>query len=91
MTEYTLTMIESISTLLSAIATIFAAFLSAGAAIFVSGVAIYGIKSWRKEFKGKRDIELAEEVLELFYKAEDAITAIRSPLGYTSEGQRVIE
>lgn len=80
MTEFILIIIES-----------FLKFLSAGATIFAAVVAIYGINSWRREFKGKRNIELAEEVLELFYKAEDAITAIRSPLGYTSEGQRVIE
>lgn len=61
------------------------------AAIVASGVAIYGINSWRLEFKGKRDIELAEEVLELFYRAQDAIRAIRSPLGHESEGQKVIE
>jgi hypothetical protein len=73
-------MIDSIATLLSACATAFAAC-----------VVIYGINSWRREFKGKRDIELAEEVLELFYRAQDAIRAIRSPLGYASEGQKVIE
>ena len=45
---------------------------------FAAGVAIYGIRSWRREFRGKRQIELAEDVLALFYEARDAITAIRS-------------
>jgi hypothetical protein len=72
--------VESISTL-----------LSSGATVFLACVAIYGINAWRREFKGKRDIELAEEVLELFYKARDAIKAIRSPLGYSREGKKVIE
>jgi hypothetical protein len=61
------------------------------AATIASIVAIYGINSWRREFKGKRDIELAEEVLELFYRAQNAIRAIRSPLGHESEGGKVIE
>jgi hypothetical protein len=56
------------------------------AIIAASGVAIYGINAWRKEFQGKRKIELAEEVLALFYEARDAISAIRSPLGFQGEG-----
>lgn len=70
---------------------LFSALLSAGATIFAACVAIYGINAWRREFKGKRDIELAEEVLELFYKARDAIRAIRSPFGFSNEGKKVIE
>ena len=54
--------------------------------IVASGAAIYGINAWRREFKGKRDIELAEEVLALFYEARDAIKSIRSPLGFQGEG-----
>jgi hypothetical protein len=61
------------------------------AMVLTAVVAIYGITSWRREFRGKRDIELAEEVLELFYRAQDAIRAIRSPLGFQSEGKKVIE
>ncbi len=70
---------------------VFSKLISAGATVFAACVAIYGIKAWRREFKGKRDIELAEEVLELFYKARDAIRAIRSPLGYSHEGKKVVE
>ncbi len=56
------------------------------AVVFASGTAIYGINAWKKEFSGKRKIELAEEVLALFYEARDAISAIRSPLGFVGEG-----
>src|SRR5689334_4912630 len=48
--------------------------------------AIYGIDAWRREFIGKRRMELAEEVLALFYQARDIIEEIRSPFGYGGEG-----
>lgn len=47
------------------------------AIVIASIVAICGISAWRKEFQGKRNIELAEEVLALFYEAKDAISTIR--------------
>lgn len=47
---------------------------------------IYAIDAWRREFIGKRKIELAEEVLALFYEAKDALYAIRSPFGFEGEG-----
>jgi hypothetical protein len=37
--------------------------------ILASLFAIYGIDAWRREYVGKRRIELAEEVLALFYQA----------------------
>jgi len=49
------------------------------AIVIASIVAICGISAWRKEFQGKRNIELAEEVLILFYEAKDAIRMIRNP------------
>lgn len=57
------------------------------AIVIASIVAICGINAWRKEFQGKRKIELAEEVLALFYEAKDAIRAIRNPLSYQGEGK----
>lgn len=48
-------------------------------------VAIYGIDSWRREHRGKRDIELAEDALTLFYEARDAIKYMRNPLLHVSE------
>jgi hypothetical protein len=58
-----------------------------GAVIIASGTAIYGINSWRRELKGKKRYELAEETLSLFYKAKDIIHAIRSPFGSADEGK----
>src|SRR4051812_5842817 len=54
--------------------------------ILTCAFAIYGIDSWRREFVGKRRMELAEEALALFYQARDAIDAMRSPFGYAGEG-----
>ncbi len=34
---------------------------------------VVGVNAWRREFVGKRRIELAENVLALFYEAQDAI------------------
>jgi hypothetical protein len=48
--------------------------------------AIYGFDAWRREHIGKRRIELAEDVLALFYQARDAIAHIRSPFGFGGEG-----
>ena len=47
--------------------------------------AIYGIQAWRREFVGKRRIELAEEVLALFYQAKDVLAWMRLPLRLTTE------
>ena len=57
------------------------------AIIAASATAIYGINSWRRELSGKKRYELAEEALTLFYKVKDAISAIRNPFGYESEGR----
>jgi hypothetical protein len=58
-------------------------------AISVSVAAIafvVGINAWKREFVGKRHIELAETVLALFYEAEDAIRQIRNPFSFVGEG-----
>lgn len=52
-------------------------------------VAIYGIDSWRREHTGKRQIELAEETLALFYEARDAIASIRHPVSWGSESDDI--
>lgn len=49
-------------------------------------VAVYGFDAWRREFVGKRRMELAEEVLALFYEARDVLSEIRSLWGYEGEG-----
>ena len=38
---------------------------------------VYGVSAWRREFVGKRRIELAEEVLALAYEIEEIIGSIR--------------
>jgi len=55
--------------------------------IVASAVAIAGLSTWKRELKGKRDMELAEDVLGLFYRAEWAIKAIRFPVWDLREGQ----
>ncbi len=60
--------------------------LSYVAVIVAAGVAIWGIWAWKREFVGKRRIELAEDVLALFYEARDAIRAIRCIKIYDNEG-----
>lgn len=65
-----------------------AAQIAQSASIILAALfAIYGFDAWRREHIGKRRIELAEEVLALFYQARDAIAAIRSPFGYEGEGR----
>lgn len=48
-------------------------------------VAIYGIDSWRREHKGKREIELAEDVLALFYEARESVKYLRHPFSPAGE------
>lgn len=48
---------------------------------------VMGITAWKREFIGKRKIELAESLLALFYEAEDAIKEIRNPFSYVGEGK----
>jgi len=47
---------------------------------------ISGIRAWKREYIGKRKIELAEDTLMLFYQARDAIRNIRNPFGRIGEG-----
>jgi hypothetical protein len=60
-------------------------------AVIVGGFAIAGIiitQTWttRRE-SAKRRLDLAEEVLALFYEVEDAIRFIRTPTGRAGEGR----
>lgn len=47
---------------------------------------VAGIGAWKREFIGKRQIELAENVLAKFFEIRDAISYIRNPFSYTGEG-----
>ena len=46
---------------------------------------VYGVSAWRREFVGKRRIELAEEVLALAYEIEEIIGSIRSGFVYVPQ------
>lgn len=59
----------------------------AGAVIAASWAIISGIGAWRREFIGKRKIDLAEQVLAKFFEVGDAIAFIRNPFASISEGQ----
>ncbi|MEM7738679.1 MAG: hypothetical protein AAF267_23150 [Deinococcota bacterium] len=48
---------------------------------------IAGIDAWKREFIGKRQIELAEEALSTFFELKDAMAMIRNPLSYDGEGK----
>jgi len=48
---------------------------------------VSGVSAWKREFIGKRQIELAESVLAMIYEVEDAIREIRNPFSYTDEGK----
>jgi hypothetical protein len=52
---------------------------------------IVGVDAWRREFIGKRKIELAEDVLHAFYEARDAIARIRAPVMTQAEVEEVRE
>lgn len=58
----------------------------AGAVISACWAIISGIGAWRREFIGKRQIELAEQVLAKFFEIKDAIAMIRSPFSRSDEG-----
>lgn len=61
--------------------------LAKNISIIISALAfVSGIRAWRREYIGKRKIELAEETLMLFYQARDAIQNIRNPFGQIGEG-----
>lgn len=65
----------------------FVKILESLAVIAAALTAIYGISSWRREMRGRKEYELSEEVLSLFYEARDKISAIRSPLVWSGEGK----
>lgn len=60
--------------------------ISSIATVIAAVTAIWGISAWRKEHTGKRQIDLAEEILALVYEVRDVFEAIRSPLGHEVEG-----
>ena len=61
-------------------------FISSVAVLIAALTFIAGVSAWRREFVGKRRIELAESVLAMFYEAEDIIKQIRNPVSFVGEG-----
>lgn len=48
---------------------------------------ISGVGAWKREFIGKRKIELAEEVLATYFEVKDAIAYMRNPFSNGEEGK----
>jgi len=48
---------------------------------------ISGVGAWKREFIGRRKIELAEEVLATFFEVKDAVAYIRNPFSGGQEGK----
>lgn len=57
--------------------------LDSVAVVIASLVALYGISAWKREHVGKKRIELAEEVLELFYALRDIVRDARNDLQWS--------
>ena len=55
--------------------------------LFACWAVIAGIDAWKREFIGKRRIEIAEQILAKFYEVKDAIAFIRSPWSGSEEGK----
>jgi hypothetical protein len=56
------------------------------AVIVATVVAVRGINAWRREHVGRKRIDTAEEILELFYQARDHFAHIRSIGAHLGEG-----
>lgn len=56
------------------------------AAIVASYVALKGLHTWRREYVGRRQIDLAEQVLALFYEVKDVIAGARGSFTFPGEG-----
>jgi hypothetical protein len=64
-----------------------AQFLQAISVIFAAWAVIAGVDAWKREFIGKRRIEVAEQVLAKFYELKDTVAFIRSPWSSQEEGK----
>lgn len=61
--------------------------LQSASIIVAAAMAAYGLDAWRREYVGKRRMELAEEVLALCLETKEIISYIRSPGGFQGEGE----
>lgn len=60
---------------------------TAAAAVTGATIAVLGYRKWHPESVGKRKIELAEEILADFYRAQEVIRWARHPGGFPGEGE----
>ena len=49
--------------------------------------AVLGLNAWRRQLKGRRKFEIAEDAYAAFDRAVAALTWIRNPAGYSGEGK----
>ncbi len=61
--------------------------ISTFAIVAASITAIYGINAWKREYRFKRNSELLEEALVLFYQAEHAIAYLRNSFIFSNDLQ----
>jgi hypothetical protein len=64
-----------------------ASILQAISVILACWAVIQGIDAWKREFIGKRKIEVAEQTLAKFFEVKDAIRFIRNPFAHIEEGK----
>jgi len=55
--------------------------------VILALVALSAINTWRKEIRGKREFDIAFELLSTIYKFKDVISDIRNPFYATGEGK----
>jgi len=63
-----------------------ATIVQAAAIVSACWAIISGVGAWKREFVGKRRIELAEQVLAKFFEVKDSIAFIRNPFSHHGEG-----
>lgn len=61
------------------------------APVATAGCAVYGVVTWRKTQTGKRNVDLADETLQLVYEIRDVVLTIRTPVVCSNEVAHVKE
>jgi hypothetical protein len=65
--------------------------LAANVVLLITAItAIFGVAKWAKEHKGRKRIDLAEDVLATAYEAAEAISYMRSPFSFDSEAKDLV-
>lgn len=61
-------------------------FISSMSVAFAALTFIFGVSAWKREFIGRKKIDLYEKALNYIYKAKESIGYIRMPISSQSEG-----